>query len=399
MSTIKILVLSFALSLFHSISFGQVRSSFELSPGILVDSTIRYGINANASYYMKNIPFSFGMGVGYYKNEKRSGIEFDYSYFSNTGIISNLNVNYHVIKSDKGFGLELSSRLVNLYSTHEDYASKYNFKEMKIDSKRNVDSKSNFGFGFSTIFKNRFSNGSALAFHIGVDYLTGKDARLIQTVNLGYEIPLARWNTASVFKPKTISSEKKTQKVVTENPNKEKVKEEPVPTKIEKPTVTIQPKVNKDTVVTTTEVQKSKPVNKDTTSTVKINQTKEVNNPVSNLVKKEKSETNSKPIKETKVEKKEVVEKSKVVEKKQPKKNLIEVSKPSTSDVRFKGPLNISGAQFELGDDWNYWKSDNELWFAKHKDKEKWFDLLKSLSDENYEKAKNILINNAKKVE
>jgi hypothetical protein len=124
-----------------------------------------------------------------------------------------------------------------------------------------------------------------------------------------------------------------------------------------------------------------------------------VNNPVSNLVKKEKSETNSKPIKETKVEKKEVVEKSKVVEKKQPKKNLIEVSKPSTSDVRFKGPLNISGAQFELGDDWNYWKSDNELWFAKHKDKEKWFDLLKSLSDENYEKAKNILINNAKKVE
>jgi hypothetical protein len=382
MSTIKILVLSVALSLFHSISFGQVRSSFEISPGILIDSTIRYGVNANASYYMKNLPFSFGIGIGYYKNEKRSGIEFDYSYFSNSGIISNLNVNYLVIKSDKGFGLELSSRLVNLYSTHEDYTSKYNFNEMRIDDNRNVDSKSNFGFGFSTIFKNRFSNGSALALHLGVDYLTGQNSRMIQTVNIGYEIPLARWNSASVYKPKLIPSDKKTQKVVAENPKKEKVKEVPTPSKIENTSVTIQPKVVKDTLV------------------VKSNQVKEeVTNSVSNQVKNEKTETIAQPIKETKVEKKEVVVKPKVEEKKQQKKNPIVVSKPSNSTIKVKGPLNTSGGQFELGDDWNYWKTENELWFAKHKDKEKWYDLLKSLSDENYEKAKNILINNAKKVE
>ena len=125
---------------------------------------------------------------------------------------------------------------------------------------------------------------------------------------------------------------------------------------------------------------------------------KEVNHSDLNQLKKEKTEPKPQPIQEVKIEKKEVVVKPKVEVKKQQQKQ-IEDSKQSITDIRVKGPLNIGGAQYELGDDWNYWKSDNELWFAKHKDKEKWYNLLKSLSEENYEKAKNTLINKAKKVE
>ena len=158
MSTIKILVLTLTFSLYHYISFGQVKTSIEVAPGVLIDSSVRYGISTNGSYYFKKIPVSIGIGIGYYKNENRSGVEFDYSYFANRGIISNLNVNYLVFKAEKGFALELSSRIINLFSTHEDYTSKYNFSKMSIDVNRNINSKSNFGVGFSTIFKNRFSN-------------------------------------------------------------------------------------------------------------------------------------------------------------------------------------------------------------------------------------------------
>ncbi len=397
MSTIKILVLTLAFSLYHYISFGQVKSSIELAPGILIDSSVRYGINANGSYYLKKIPVSIGIGIGYYKNEKRNGVEFDYSYFSNTGIISNLNVNYLVIKAEKGFALELSSRIVNLFSTHEDYTSKYNFNKMSIDVNRNIVSQSNFGVGFSTIFKNRFSNGSALALHLGVDYLTGQGSRIIQSANIGYEIPITRWKASSVYKPKLVPSEKKTEKIVTEKPKKEKLKEEPILTKVVKPIVVSQPKAVKDTAVTTTQIQTSKQPKKDTVI-VKINQEKEVNNSVSNQLKKEKTEPKSQPLQDVKVEKKEVEVKPKVEAKKLPQKP-VQDSKQLIKDIRVRGPLNIEGDQYELGDDWNYWKSDNELWFAKHKDNEKWYDLLKSLSEENYEKAKNTLINKAKKVE
>jgi hypothetical protein len=397
MSTIKILVLTLAFSLYHYISYGQVQSSIELAPGILIDSSVRYGINVNGSYYLKKIPVSIGIGIGYYKNEKRNGVEFDYSYFSNTGIISNLNVNYFVIKAEKGFALELSSRIVNLFSTHEDYTSKYNFNKMSIDVNRNIVTQSNFGVGFSTIFKNKFSNGSALALHLGVDYLMGQGSRLIQSANIGYEIPITRWKSSSVYKPKLVPAVKKKEKLVTEKPKQEKVKEEPILTKVEKPIVVSQPKVVKDSIINTADLQKPKSLINDTTM-VRSNQVKEVNNSSSNQLKKEKMEPKPQPIQEVKVEKKEVVVKPKVEVKKQQQKP-IEDFKQSISVIRVKGPLNIGGAQYELGDDWNYWKSDNELWFAKHKDKEKWYNLLKSLSEENYQKAKNTLINNAKKVE
>jgi hypothetical protein len=67
--------------------------------------------------------------------------------------------------------------------------------------------------------------------------------------------------------------------------------------------------------------------------------------------------------------------------------------------LRVVGPLNVNGVQYELGDDWNYWLGENGFWYAKRKSNSSWYDLLKSLSDQNYEKAIQKLGADAKKID
>ena len=392
MNTLKFILLTFIFVVFNFFSFGQVKTSIEIAPGVLVDSVVGYGANVNGNYYFKDLPISLGLGIGYYKNEQRSGIEFDYSYFSKSGLISNLSLNYLVINNSEGFNLDLSSRLVHLSSSRENYSSNYDSEKMKLVVNSNKLNSSNYGFGVSTVLKYRFVNGCAVAAHLGVDYLFGRRHRLIQTANIGFEIPLTRWNQSSLYKPKLIEGKKKASKA----PEVDKTTSTKVTPKNVDKTPSIKPvKTVSDTIKKQIVQEKTIITKKDTVSTVK-NQNKEVIEP-----KNEQPKIKSEPIQEPKINKQiEAAQKTKAtVENK--KENAAKQKKTPavTSKPKLQGPLNILGNQYELGDDWNYWKGNNELWYAKHKDKEKWYDLIQSLSDENYNKAKQILIKDAKKVE
>jgi hypothetical protein len=67
--------------------------------------------------------------------------------------------------------------------------------------------------------------------------------------------------------------------------------------------------------------------------------------------------------------------------------------------LKVEGPKDIEGFQYEIGDNWNYWEGENNKWYAKRKGKTKWYDLIESLSNSNYNKASLILQEEGKKVE
>ena len=375
---------------------GQVKTTIEVAPGVLIDSTVGYGANLNGRYYFKNLPFSLGVGIGYYRNEKRTGIEYDYSYFAKSGLISSLNLNYLAINSLKGFSLDLSSRLVHLSTSKDYYSSRFNLRKMVFDVNDNKLNNSNFGIGFSTVFKYRFMNESAFSLHLGADYLFGTEARLIETVNVGFEIPLTRWKESSLYKPKLVESKKKAKQVIAKISDVEKeTTVKPVPKNVEVISSATKIKTTNDSVKKQIIQEKNLIALKDTISSVKKQEQQVIE------VKNEKLKVKSETVQPKINKEANVVQKVSKTSVDNNNDSFLKMKKtaPTISTPKFQGPLNISGNQFELGDDWNYWKGNNELWYAKHKDKEKWYDLIQSLSDENYKKASQILIKEAKQVE
>ena len=116
------------------------------------------------------------------------------------------------------------------------------------------------------------------------------------------------------------------------------------------------------------------------------------------------------------IENKRIIEKEIITEKKpvsiEPKKKVISIEtvqpitrknkeNPSINSktLRVEGPKDIEGFQYEIGDSWNYWEGENNKWYAKRKGKAKWYDLIESLSNSNYNKAALILQEEGKKVE
>ncbi len=376
-------------------SLSQVKSTFGVESGVFVDSMMNGGGLLKYSYYIKNKPLSLSFGIGANYNVQRNGVEFDYAYSKNTNVLTNLSLNYILLNKSNGFTIDLSPRLVFLSNSLNTYK---NFKDVRLNKMVTVDETkytTYMGFGFATTFKNRFNNNVALYVSLGADYLPSANNPWVKTVHLGLEFPLVKLNSTKTRKTKvkeekpSIKKEEQKQKV--EKKNEVKVIDTPKP-------------IIQDTLKVITNNLSKSSLNKIGHDTIKpntseliINQTKEKlieNVVVDKIVETPKRDTivktESTPVVIIKKKKKvENVELPVVEEKKKEEINPVKISTEPKNipDTKLKGPENVPGTQIELGDDWNYWEGDNQKWYAKHKDKLKWYDLFESLSNSNYNKA------------
>lgn len=424
--------LHICLVLVSTNSISQIKSSLSIEPGINRDSLVSLGTNLKYSRYLQNKPFSINASVGYYSNTNRSDeSEYNYSYYKRTNLITSLGLNYLAIQNKVGFNLEILSRLSFVQLNEDKYNKSYIFKQRAFQISDVNESRNNVGIGFGVVLKKRFRNQSAIFVLAGTDYLVGNNARLSQNLNLGLEIPLSKIRNNNDIQNLAKNKTKILNKQITTKVEKPKTKEI---TEVKQKQDVIK-QVNKDAPI-----KSSSQLTKDTASVVRQKEVVEqpiIKNTIvdsaltitnSSEVKKNTEKINTiQPVIEEKskeirsfennaIENKRIIEKEIITEKKpvsiEPKKKVISIEtvqpitrknkeNPSINSktLRVEGPKDIEGFQYEIGDSWNYWEGENNKWYAKRKGKAKWYDLIESLSNSNYNKAALILQEEGKKVE
>ena len=426
--------LHICLVLVSTNSISQIKSSLNIEPGINRDSLVSLGSNLKYTHYIQNKPFSINASVGFYSHSDRSNAnEFDYSYnyYKRTNLITSLGLNYLAIQNKVGFNLEILSRLSFIQLNEEKYNKLYSYRQRAFEISDVNESKNNIGLGFGVVLKKRFKNQSSIFVLAGTDYLVGNNAKLIQNLNLGLEIPLSKIRNNNDIQNLAKNKTKFLKKQITTKVEKQKINEI---TEVKQKQEVIK-QVNKDA-----SVKSNSQLTKDTVSVVRQNEVVEkpiIKNKIvdssltiinSSEVKKNAEkinttqpviEENSKEIRSFEnnaVENKPIIQKEIITVKKpvrlEPKKEVksLETVQPITKNnkenstiksktLKVDGPKDIEGFQYEIGDSWNYWEGQNNKWYAKRKGKAKWYDLIESLSNSNYNNATLILQEEGKKVE
>jgi len=382
------------LVLISTNSISQIKSSLSIEPGINRDSLVSLGTNLKYTRYIQNKPFSFNASVGYYSHTNRSDeSEFNYSYYKRTNLITSLGLNYLAIQNKVGFNLEILSRLSFVQLNEEKYNKLYSFRQRAFQISDVNESRNNVGIGFGVVLKKRFKNQSAIFILAGTDYLVENNAKFSQNLNLGLEIPLSKIRNNNDIQNLAKNKTKILKKQITTKVEKQKTKEI---TEVKQKQDVIK-QVNKDAPVKSTSQ-----LTKDTVSVVR--QKVIVEKPIikNTIVDSALTITNSSVVKKSaeKINTIQPVIEVKSVETVQPitKKNK-ENSSIKSKTLKVEGPKDIEGFQYEIGDSWNYWEGENNKWYAKRKGKTKWYDLIESLSNSNYNKASLILQEEGKKVE
>lgn len=424
--------LHICLVLVSTNSISQIKSSLSIEPGINRDSLVSLGTNLKYSRYLQNKPFSINASVGYYSNTNRSDeSEYNYSYYKRTNLITSLGLNYLAIQNKVGFNLEILSRLSFVQLNEDKYNKSYIFKQRAFQISDVNESRNNVGIGFGVVLKKRFRNQSAIFVLAGTDYLVGNNARLSQNLNLGLEIPLtkirnnndiqnlAKNKTKILNKQITTKVEKPKTKEITEVKQKQDVikqvsKDAPIKSssQLTKDTVSVvrQKEVVEQPIIKNTIVDSALTI----TNSSEVKKNTEKINTIQPVIEEKSKEIRS--FENNAIENKRIIEKEIITEKKpvsiEPKKKVISIEtvqpitrknkeNPSINSktLRVEGPKDIEGFQYEIGDSWNYWEGENNKWYAKRKGKAKWYDLIESLSNSNYNKAALILQEEGKKVE
>ena len=424
--------LHICLVLVSTNSISQIKSSLSIEPGINRDSLVSLGTNLKYSRYLQNKPFSINASVGYYSNTNRSDeSEYNYSYYKRTNLITSLGLNYLAIQNKVGFNLEILSRLSFVQLNEDKYNKSYIFKQRAFQISDVNESRNNVGIGFGVVLKKRFRNQSAIFVLAGTDYLVGNNARLSQNLNLGLEIPLskirnnndiqnlAKNKTKILNKQITTKVEKPKTKEITEVKQKQDVikqvsKDAPIKSssQLTKDTVSVvrQKEVVEQPIIKNTIVDSALTI----TNSSEVKKNTEKINTIQPVIEDKSKEIRS--FENNAIENKRIIEKEIITEKKpvsiEPKKKVISIEtvqpitrknkeNPSINSktLRVEGPKDIEGFQYEIGDSWNYWEGENNKWYAKRKGKAKWYDLIESLSNSNYNKAALILQEEGKKVE
>ena len=424
--------LHICLVLVSTNSISQIKSSLSIEPGINRDSLVSLGTNLKYSRYLQNKPFSINASVGYYSNTNRSDeSEYNYSYYKRTNLITSLGLNYLAIQNKVGFNLEILSRLSFVQLNEDKYNKSYIFKQRAFQISDVNESRNNVGIGFGVVLKKRFRNQSAIFVLAGTDYLVGNNARLSQNLNLGLEIPLskirnnndiqnlAKNKTKILNKQITTKVEKPKTKEITEVKQKQDVikqvsKDAPIKSssQLTKDTVSVvrQKEVVEQPIIKNTIVDSALTI----TNSSEVKKNTEKINTIQPVIEDKSKEIRS--FENNAIENKRIIEKEIITEKKpvsiEPKKKVISIEtvqpitrknkeNPSINSktLRVEGPKDIEGFQYEIGDNWNYWEGENNKWYAKRKGKAKWYDLIESLSNSNYNKAALILQEEGKKVE
>ena len=424
--------LHICLVLISTNSISQIKSSLSIEPGINRDSLVSLGTNLKYSRYLQNKPFSFNASVGYYSHTNRSDeSEFNYSYYKRTNLITSLGLNYLAIQNKVGFNLEILSRLSFVQLNEEKYNKLYSFRQRAFQISDVNESRNNIGIGFGVVLKKRFKNQSAIFVLAGTDYLVGNNAKLSQNLNLGLEIPLSKIRNNNDIQNLAKNKTKILKKQITTKVEKQKIKEI---TEVKQKQDVIK-QVNKDAPVKSTsqltkdsvsvvrqKVLVEKPIIKNTivdsvltiTNSSVVKKSAEKINTIQPVIEEKSKEIQS--IENNAIENKRIIEKEIITEKKpvrtEPKKEVksVETVQPITKKIKenssiksktlkVEGPKDIEGFQYEIGDSWNYWEGENNKWYAKRKGKTKWYDLIESLSNSNYNKASLILQEEGKKVE
>jgi hypothetical protein len=424
----KSIYISFLLILFIDTSFAQNKTRLDISTGILKDTNNNFGLNLKFSRLLSKSPLSISFGLGYFKSTHREGInQFNYEYYQNQNIVPAVSLNYEFFKTDKSLSFEVSPRLSYFLNKKEFYTSKYNArKNINEVSEKNV-LINNLSIGTGLNIKKTSKKEVSLVLSMGLDYLIGDKSKLNQNLLLGVEFPLKVTKSKSdiLISKNTYSTKVENPSINIEQTRKEVKSQIPIKNIQEKDSLVVKQKkvllmdridsvsvivptkksntetnnVNfekalKDTLKTNSNVDLKKP--KGIIEPIVISKTKEnivKNNKITNIenIKKDTLKIKVTPIKIPKKDKKVAnapVELSVNTNELQPIKML-----------KVLGPMNIDGIQYELGDDWNYWLGENGYWYAKKKTKEKWYDLIKSLNDNNYDKAVQTLSKDAKKVD
>ena len=412
----------------------QSLTNLEVSTGLLNDINNCFGLKLGINKSFKSIefgkdkfkqPLSIFLNVGYFRYSNREGFnDFKYSYFSNQNIVTSIGLNY-VLYSFKNNSFSISPRNSCYLNEKNYYSSLYNNARNRNEVFERTEKNNDFSFGSSINYKKTNKKNKSLVLSAGLDYLVSETPKLIKTAMIGFEVPL---------QPITIRNKK----VVVNNVKKEIVFKQPqiVDEKKQNIDKTISPQVSvpseiNNTILKEDTITRVRNFNqiKDTLTIKSYKQTKLVSEPI--LISKSKIDNQK-----TKIEIKEpiVIKKEKVINSQdkvdlkidsvkttKPKKKSIfksenktdkeslknkENNKQNVQDnsvvqpiLRVVGPLNVNGVQYELGDDWNYWLGENGFWYAKRKSNSSWYDLLKSLSDQNYEKAIQKLGADAKKID
>jgi hypothetical protein len=428
------IICSIFILLFLSVSINNViaqsLTNLEVSTGLLNDSNNCFGLKLGVNKTFKSIEFGKGkfkqplsifLNVGYFKYTNREGFnDFKYSYFSNQNIVTSIGVNY-VLYTFKNNSFSISPRFSYYLNEKNYYSSLYNNARNRNEVFESTEKSNDFSFGASINYKKTNRKNKSLVLSAGLDYLVAESPKLIKTAMIGFEVPLRPLTFKNrkvvvnnvkkeiVFKQPQIVDEKK------QNINKTITPQVSEPSEINNPILneetntrakntnlikdTLAPKVNKSNKLVKGPIVISKSKNDQEKTKIEIKE------PI--VIKKEKAiksqekvDIKADSVKIIKPKKKSIFkeENNKTIIK---EKNNSELKEDLTVNPILKviGPLNVNGVQYELGDDWNYWLGENGFWYAKRKSNSSWYDLLKSLSDQNYEKAIQKLGADAKKVD
>ncbi len=423
------------------ISISQNERRIELSPGILKDTNFNPGINLKFTNYLINKPISISVGLSFYRIVNRIGDNSsNYQYYSNQNLVPYLGVNYEILRTKNNINLVFSPRVSYFINSKDFFSSTFNNRNRRIEENDKVVRSNYFSVGTGLNLKKSLNNNFSLLISYGADYLMDKKIRLNQNILFGFEFLVGKSSN------KKKESEVKSKLTSNTSIKSSKIEQKELPKEIKDSVVIKQKKkllmdrIDSVEVVENVKnnVEKKKPIisNLDSNNQTIQSDSKseEKNIPVIQVyenkvntkngeefivepikIKKEirKNTINKDSIKRVitsiktrnqtlndsllKTNKSKEIIKAQIINTKK-SIHLKDTNKLVQKPLRVLGPLNVKGDQYDLGDDWNYWKGENELWFAQHKDKEKWYDLLKALNEENYEKAKNTLIK-AKKVE
>lgn len=421
MNTLKnSIYILFVIILFTVTSLAQNKTRLDISPGVLKDTNNNFGLNIKLSRLLTKSPLSFSLGLGFFKTVHREGInQFNYEYYQNQNIVPAFSLNYEFFKSDKSLSLEVSPRVSYFLNKKEFYTSKYNAsKNINEITEKNVLT-NNLSIGTGLNIKKTSRKEVSLVLSMGLDYLVGDKSRWNKNLLLGIEFPLIAnknqgLSSKKVYAPKVI-------KPVTDNDFAKKEINNSSVNKVKDSVVEAQKKnisiAKKDTlkVVSQTLTDNLEKLSKDNEKQLLDTLIAETNN----IQKKPKVIREPIVISKTK---ENVVKNDDIVSTEKIKKDTLKVKVPPVIKIPKKdrkvlnesvqteeiqavkllkvlGPLNIDGIQYELGDDWNYWLGENGYWYAKKKTKEKWYDLIKSLNDDHYDKAVQTLSRDAKKVD
>ena len=421
MNTLKnSIYILFVIILFTVTSLAQNKTRLDISPGVLKDTNNNFGLNIKLSRLLTKSPLSFSLGLGFFKTVHREGInQFNYEYYQNQNIVPAFSLNYEFFKSDKSLSLEVSPRVSYFLNKKEFYTSKYNAsKNINEITEKNVLT-NNLSIGTGLNIKKTSRKEVSLVLSMGLDYLVGDKSRWNKNLLLGIEFPLIAnknqgLSSKKVYAPKVI-------KPVTDNDFAKKEINNSSVNKVKDSVVEAQKKnisiAKKDTlkVVSQTLTDNLEKLSKDNEKQLLDTLIAETNN----IQKKPKvirepiviSKTKENVVKNDDIVSTEKIKKDTLKVKvppviKIPKKDRKVLNEPVQTEeiqavklLKVLGPLNIDGIQYELGDDWNYWLGENGYWYAKKKTKEKWYDLIKSLNDDHYDKAVQTLSRDAKKVD